>query len=202
MGASVSGSSIAASDAEVAAVDSLIQSARAAMQASGDYDQARVDEVVTAVAWSLYKPENAQRLAQQAVSDTGIGNVADKVIKNQRKTFGTLRDLMRARTVGVIEDDAGRGLVRYAKPVGVVAAITPSTNPAATPVNKAMMALKGNNAIIIAPSPAGWSSTNATVELMRGALQRVGAPADLVQILPAPVSRAMPARPPSNRQRW
>jgi sulfoacetaldehyde dehydrogenase len=75
--------------------------------------------------------------------------------------------------------------------VGVVAAITPSTNPAATPVNKAMMALKGANAIVIAPSPAGWSSTNEAVELMRAALAKVGAPEDLVQILPHPVSRNM-----------
>ena len=154
-------------------------------------DQARIDEIVTAVAWSLYKPENAQRLAEMAVEDTGIGNVKDKVIKNQRKTFGTLRDLMRAKTVGIISEERDRGLVQYGKPVGVVAAITPSTNPAATPVNKSMMALKGANAIVIAPSPAGWGSTNATVELMRSALARVGAPQDLVQILPAPVSRSL-----------
>ena len=178
-----------ASDAELASVAQLIEQARGAMLQFAGADQARVDEVVTAVAWSLYKPENAKQLAELAVSDTGIGNVADKIIKNQRKTFGTLRDLMRVRTVGVIENDTGHGIIKYGKPVGVVAAITPSTNPAATPVNKTMMALKGANAIVIAPSPAGWSSTNATVELMRGALRKVGAPEDLVQILPHPVSR-------------
>ena len=161
------------------------------MRQFADADQARVDEAVTAVAWSLYKPENARRLAEQAVADTGIGNAADKIVKNQRKTFGTLRDLMRVKTVGIIEPDAGNGMVKYGKPVGVVAAITPSTNPSATPVNKAMMALKGANAIVIAPSPSGWSSTNAAVQLMRAALERVGAPADLVQILPHPVSRNM-----------
>src|SRR5210317_704595 len=171
-----------ASEDEINAVAQLIERARNALQQFAGADQARVDEAVTAVAWSLYKPENALRLAEQSVADTGIGNVADKVIKNQRKTFGTLRDLLRVRSVGVIEPDPGNGMVRYGKPVGVVAAITPSTNPAATPVNKTMMALKGGNAIVIAPSPAGWSSTNATVELMRAALSRVGAPADLVQI--------------------
>ena len=180
-----------ASDDERASVAQLIELARAAMQKIANADQARIDELVTAIAWSVYKPENARRLAEQAVADTGIGNADDKVIKNQRKTFGTLRDLMRARTVGVIEADSGNGMVRYGKPVGVVAAITPSTNPAATPVNKSMMALKGANAIVIAPSPAGWSSTHATVELMRAALARVGAPQDLVQILPQPVSRNM-----------
>ena len=178
-----------ASEEEINAVAQLIERAGAAMCAFSDADQARVDEAVTAVAWALYKPENARRLAEQAVVDTGIGNVADKIIKNQRKTFGTLRDLLRVRSVGVIEPDAGNGMVRYGKPVGVVAAITPSTNPAATPVNKTMMALKGANAIVIAPSPAGWGSTNATVELMRAALAKVGAPEDLVQIMPHPVSR-------------
>jgi sulfoacetaldehyde dehydrogenase len=180
-----------ASNDEISSVVQLIERAQDAMRQFKGADQARVDETVTAVAWALYKPENAQRLAEQAVADTGIGNVADKIIKNQRKTFGTLRDLMRVRTVGVIEPDSGNGMVRYGKPVGVVAAITPSTNPAATPVNKTMMALKGANAIVIAPSPAGWSSTNATVELMRDALAKVGAPRDLVQILPQPVSRNM-----------
>ena len=180
-----------ASEEEINSVGQLIERAQQALRQFKGADQTRVDEAVTAVAWSLYKPENAQRLAEQAVADTGIGNVADKIIKNQRKTFGTLRDLMRVRTVGIIEPDPGNGMVRYGKPVGVVAAITPSTNPAATPVNKTMMALKGANAIVIAPSPAGWSSTSATVDLMREALVKVGAPADLVQILPQPVSRNM-----------
>ncbi len=180
-----------ASDEEIGAVEGLVTRARAAMAEIAGADQARVDEIVTAVAWSLYKPENARMLAELSVRDTGIGNVDDKIIKNQRKTFGALRDLMRVRTVGVIENDTGHGIIKYGKPVGVVAAITPSTNPAATPVNKSMMALKGANAIVIAPSPAGWSSTNATVELMRAALERIGAPLDLVQILPQPVSRNM-----------
>ncbi|MFT5502991.1 MAG: sulfoacetaldehyde dehydrogenase [Gammaproteobacteria bacterium] len=178
-----------ATDDEISKIDHLISCGNHAIQSFSGADQARVDEVVTAIAWALYKPENARKLAEMAVEDTGIGNVESKVIKNQRKTFGTLRDLMRVKTVGIIEDDAGNGMVKYGKPVGVVAAITPSTNPAATPVNKAMMALKGANAIVIAPSPAGWTSTNDTVQLMRSALKKVGAPEDLVQILPHPVSR-------------
>ena len=152
-------------------------------------DQGRVDEMVTALAWSLYKPEHARELAEIAVRTTGLGNVADKIVKNRRKTFGTLRDLSRARTVGLVEEDAARGLFIYAKPVGVVAAVTPSTNPAATPVNKAMMAVKGRNAIIVAPSPLAYVTTARAVQLMREALAGVGAPPDLVQILPEPVTR-------------
>ena len=174
---------------ELKIVTGLIENGRAAMQKIANASQEQIDELVTAIAWALYKPQNARAMAVMAVRDTGIGNVEDKVIKNTRKTFGTLRDLMRVKTVGKI--DEANGLTRYAKPVGVVAAITPSTNPAATPVNKSMMAVKGGNAIVIAPSPAGWSSTSATVDLMREALVKCGAPADLVQILPKPVTRSM-----------
>ncbi|MGI9501185.1 MAG: acylating sulfoacetaldehyde dehydrogenase, partial [Geminicoccaceae bacterium] len=121
----------------------------------------------------------------------GLGNVPSKVIKNTRKTFGTLRDLLRAKTAGVISEEPEKGLVKYGKPVGVVGAVCPSTNPAATPVNKAMMALKGGNAVIIAPSPAGYRTTAKTVALMRSELRKAGHSADLVQILPEPVSKEL-----------
>ena len=170
-------------------VDALMQRARAAQEVLAEADQARTDEAVRALAWSLYKPEHARELAELAVADTGLGNVADKVIKKQRKTFGTLRDLLRAKSVGEIERDERRGLVKFAKPIGVVGAVTPSTNPGATPVNKAMMAIKGRNAMIIAPSPLGYRTTALAVKYMREALERIGLPADLVQILPAPVTK-------------
>ncbi len=175
----------------VAIVAALVRRARTAMAAFADSDQARVDEAVTAIAWSLYKPEHAEALARMAVDDTGLGNAADKVVKNRRKTFGTLRDLMRVKSVGIVEELPALGLVKYAKPVGVVGAVTPSTNPAATPVNKTMMALKGRNAIVIAPSPAGLATTTRAVALMRAELEKIGAPADLVQVLPAPVDKAI-----------
>ena len=176
---------------ETGRVAVLVERARAAMADFKNVDQARADEAVRAVAWSLYKPEHARELAEMAVEDTGLGNVADKIIKNQRKTFGTLRDLLRAKTVGIIEEDAALGLVKYAKPVGVVAAVTPSTNPAATPVNKAMMALKGRNAVIVAPSPAGLTTTTRTVDLMRAELVKIGLPEDLVQVLGSTVNKAL-----------
>ena len=137
------------------AIAPIIERGRAAMAQIADADQARTDELVIALAWSLYRPDRAEALATLAVQDTGLGNVRDKVTKNQRKTFGTLRDLLRAKSVGVIEEDKARGIVKFAKPIGVIGAVTPSTNPSATAVNKAMMALKGRNAIVIAPSPAG-----------------------------------------------
>jgi len=138
-----------------APIAAQIARARAAMATLKGASQGRIDEAVTALAWAIYKPQHASELAKLAVAGTGLGNVPDKIAKNTRKTFGALRDLLRAKTVGIIEEDPARGLVKYAKPVGVVAAICPSTNPAATPANKAMMALKGGNAVIVAPSAAG-----------------------------------------------
>lgn len=174
-------------------VAEVVARGRAAMDAFADEishgGQARIDEAVTGLAWSLYRPDNARRFAEVAVAVTGLGNVESKVIKNQRKTFGTLRDLLRVRTTGVIEELPERGIVKYAKPVGLVAAITPSTNPQATPVNKAMMAIKGGNAIVIAPPPSAWKASEPAIAAMRAELVRIGLPADLVQILPAPVTR-------------
>jgi sulfoacetaldehyde dehydrogenase len=176
----------------------LLRRARAAMAAfAAEIDregQPRIDEAVTALAWSIYKPETAKRYAELAVDVTGIGNVPSKIIKNQRKTFGTLRDLLRAKSTGIIEELPEQGLVKWAKPVGVVAAITPSTNPQATPVNKAMMAIKGGNAIVIAPPPNAWAATEPAVAGMRAELTRIGLPADLVQILPSPVTRELTTR--------
>ena len=174
-------------------VNELVARGRAAMQKFAGADQARVDEAVTALAWSIYKPKHAQELAELAVRHTGMGNVTDKITKNQRKTFGTLRDLMRARTVGVIEELPDLGLVKYAKPVGVVAAVVPSTNPSATAVNKAMMAVKGKNAVIVSPSPVALTTSARTVELMREGLDKIGAPVDLIQGMPEPATKSMTA---------
>jgi sulfoacetaldehyde dehydrogenase len=172
-------------------IDEVMRRARAAFESFRDVSQERADEAVRALAWSIYKPEHARELAALAVADTRLGNVPDKVVKNQRKTFGTLRDLLRAKSVGIIEEDKAKGIVKYAKPMGIVAALTPSTNPAATPVNKAMMAIKARNAVVIAPSPLGYETTKRTVDYMRGALARAGLPADLVQVLPPPVTKEL-----------
>src|SRR2546421_6431862 len=176
----------------------MVVKARAAMAWYADeiaaHGQARIDEAVTALAWSIYEPARARRLAQIAVEVTGIGEVESKVIKNQPKTFGTLRDLLRVKSTGIIEHIPDKGIVKYAKPVGVVGALTPSTNPSATPVNKAMMALKGGNAVIIAPPPSAWAATQPAVDGMRRELERIGLPADLVQLLPNPVTREATTR--------
>ncbi len=147
-------------------VAAIVERARAAQRRYDPYTQAQVDEVVVACGWAIMEPSRNRALAELAVRDTGLGNVDDKITKNHRKTLGLLRDLAGAKSVGVIAEDPERGLIEIARPVGVVAAITPSTNPGATPANNIINALKGRNAIIVGPEPI---TKEATLELMRQA---------------------------------
>ena len=172
------------------AIANLMARARDAQRIAEGYDQARVDELVAAAGWAILEPGRNRELAERAVADTGIGNVEDKIRKNHRKTLGLLRDLAGAKTVGVIAEDPARGITEIARPVGVVCAITPSTNPAATPANKAINALKARNAVVIAPSPKGWGTAALLVQMIQTEFDRIGAPRDLVQMLPAPISKA------------
>lgn len=167
----------------------LVARARAAQRIYETWSQAQVDTTVVAAGWAIIEPARNRELAELAVKDTGVGNVEDKVRKNHRKTFGLLRDLHGARSVGVIAEDPARGIVEIARPVGVVCAITPSTNPGATPANKIINALKGRNAVIVAPSPKGWSTAARLIEFIHAQFDRIGAPRDLVQLLPAPVNK-------------
>lgn len=167
-------------------IGSLVARARDAQREYETYDQRRVDDVVDAVAWAIVEPGRARTLADLAVSDTGLGNADDKYAKNRRKTMGTLRDLQGQRSVGVTAELPDLGLTEYAKPMGVVAAVCPSTNPAATPANKTLMALKAGNAVILSPSPKGASTCRLLVEYIHQQLAKVGAPADLVQSIDRP----------------
>jgi sulfoacetaldehyde dehydrogenase len=167
-------------------VSALVARARSAQRAIADYSQEQVDELVTAVAWAVARKDRAEALSQLAVDEGGFGNYADKVIKINKRVLGVLRDMRSLRTVGVISEDPERGLVLIAKPVGVVAALIPTTGPDATPPVKALFALKGRNAIIVAPHPRTKRTTAAVVGYMREACEQVGAPADLVQVISAP----------------
>ena len=174
-------------------ITALVARARAAQRIADGHDQARTDDLVAAAGWALLEPGRNRALAELAVADTGIGNVEDKVRKNHRKTLGLLRDLQGARSVGVIAEHPALGLVEIARPVGVVCAITPSTNPGATPANKIINALKGRNAVIVAPSPKGWTTAARLIDDIHAQFSRIGAPRDLVQLLPQPVSKASTA---------
>ena len=171
-------------------VTDLVARARVAQRLADAFDQARTDELVAAAGWAILEPARNRELAELAVADSGIGNVEDKVRKNHRKTLGLLRDLKGAKSVGVIAEHPATGITEIARPVGVVCAITPSTNPGATPANKIINALKGRNAVIVAPSPKGWTTAARLIEFIHAQFDRIGAPRDLVQLLPAPISKA------------
>lgn len=171
-------------------VAGLVARARAAQAIAEHYDQQRIDELVAAAGWAILEPGRNQALAELAVADSGIGNVPDKVRKNHRKTLGLLRDLKGAKSVGVVAEFPELGIVEIARPVGVVCAVTPSTNPAATPANKIINALKCRNAVIVAPSPKGWRTADALIAQIHAQFDLIGAPHDLVQVLPSPVGKA------------
>jgi sulfoacetaldehyde dehydrogenase len=169
----------------------LVARARAAQRIFARSTQEQLDEAATAAGWAIMNPDHNKALAELAVKDTGLGVVADKIVKNYRKTLGLLRDLKGAKSAGVIAEYPERGITEIARPVGVVAAVVPSTNPAATPANNVINALKCGNAVIVAPSPKGHGTCALLLEYVHAGLRRIGAPLDLVQQLPAPVTREL-----------
>ena len=176
---------------EVATITALVERARSAQTIAETYDQAQADRVCAAAAWAIMEPSRNRALAELAVRDTGLGNVADKIQKNHRKTLGLMRDLHGAKSVGVISENKATGITEIARAAGVVGAITPSTNPGATPANMIINAVKGRNAIILAPSPKGASTAELLLQYVYAEFDRIGAPHDLVQVLPSPVSKAL-----------
>lgn len=170
-------------------VKKIVSQARAAQAKFETATQEVVDELIAGLAWAIIEPVTNRSLAKQAVLETGLGNVEDKIIKNQRKTLGLLRDLKNAISCGIIREIPEQGLIEIARPVGLVGAVTPSTNPIATPLNKTLNALKGRNAIILAPSPKGEAVCQRVVDLLQNVLRRSGLPENLIQKLPTPVSK-------------
>lgn len=164
-------------------VRDLVARARAAQAAFETFDQARTDAVVAGAAWAGYA--NAEALGRLAWEESRLGRLEDKISKLRRKTKGTMRDLAGAKSVGVVEEDPARDLVKIAKPIGVVGAFVPLTNPAATPVHNIMCVLKGRNAIILSPHPSGEKTCLEVVRLVHEELTKVGAPLDIVQVLKA-----------------
>jgi sulfoacetaldehyde dehydrogenase len=158
----------------------MIARSRKAQEQIANYTQEQVDELIAAMVYAVAKEDRAEKIAQFTVDETQLGNYSGKYLKIHRKTRATLMDIIHDKSVGVIEEDTERNIVKIAKPVGVIGALSPSTNPEATPVIKAISAIKGRNSIIVAPHPRAKLTNKMICDYMREALVLCGAPADLV----------------------
>ncbi len=166
-------------------IDELFSRARAAQAQIENLDQASVDRAVQAVAWAASNEKTFTRLAQMGVDESGLGDRAGRPYK-RAKIVGVLRDCLREKSVGIIEEIPEKGIVKYGKPVGVVACLIPTTNPALTPPTNGLYSLKARNATIFAPHPRSKQTTFETVAVMRAALKKVGLPEDLFLCIEKP----------------
>ena len=165
-------------------IEQLFDKARKAQEVIEYWPQDKADELAIAAGWETYK--RSEEIAHLAVEESGMGIYEHKLLKHQKKTLGVLRDLQGVRTTGVIEEDPEKGLIKIAKPVGVIGALTPVTNSEATLPAKALPALKCRNAIIFAPHPRAKKTAVLVTESMREGLKKVGAPLDLIQTIEEP----------------
>jgi sulfoacetaldehyde dehydrogenase len=170
---------------ETATVDTLVARGRGALQEFEGATQDQVDRLCQAVAWAVANEATFKRLAHMGVEESGIGDPETRIGK-RFKVMGILRDVLRQRSIGVIEELPEKGIVKYAKPVGLIASLVPTTNPELTPPGVGIFAIKCRDAVVFSPHPRSRRTTLETVEIMRRALAREGAPADLLQCLERP----------------
>jgi sulfoacetaldehyde dehydrogenase len=173
----------AITEEETVLVHELTGKARAAMRAIEDYDQTSVDRLCQAIAWAGGNEQAAIRLANMSVDESGMGR---REPSRRAKVLGVLRDALRQKSMGIIDEDPVRGLVKYAKPAGVIASLIPVTSPYVTPVTIAIYAIKCKDAVIFSPHPSSRKTTTETVRMMRVALRRQDAPENLLQVIERP----------------
>lgn len=172
-------------DDEKAAAQALLSRARAAMAAVSHYDQAAVDQLCRVVAWATANEQSFGRLTRMSVAESGMGS-ADGVPARRWKILGILRDALRTKSVGIIDDIPEKGIVKYAKPAGVIAGVLPVTNPLVTMVNMTINAVKCKDAVIFSPHPMSRKTAHEVTRVLRAALKSQGAPEDLVLCLDKP----------------
>ncbi len=163
----------------------MLARARAAMAEIEDWDQDRLDRLSQAIAWYAGNEKTFTRLAQQGVDESGIGDREGRPAK-RFKIHMVLRDVLRTPSTGIVEVDEEKGLVKYAKPAGVIASLIPMTNPAMTPPVTGVSAANARNAVIFSPHPRTAHTTFEMVEVMRAACRAAGAPEDLFQSIRKP----------------
>ena len=162
------------SDQEDELADAL-ERARVAMAELEHYTQEQVDRLCQAVAWSVANEVAFEQLVEMGIEESGLGDHVSRMNKRM-KIRGVLRDALRQKSVGIIEEIPEKGIAKYGKPVGVIGCIVPMTNPDLTPAGNAIYAIKARNAVIFSPHPRTKETSAETVRLMREALQSAGAP--------------------------
>ncbi len=177
------GKELTENDRQLAA--DMLARARAAMAEIEDWDQDRLDRLSQAIAWYAGNEKTFTRLAQQGVDESGIGDREGRPAK-RFKIHMVLRDVLRTPSTGIVEVDEEKGLVKYAKPAGVIASLIPMTNPAMTPPVTGVSAANARNAVIFSPHPRTAHTTFEMVEVMRAACRAAGAPEDLFQSIRKP----------------
>ncbi len=161
-------------------VNQLIQRARKAQELIEDYSQEEIDRLVEAVVWNIVRDGPAQEISKLAVEESKMGNYEGKYNKLMAKAKGAIRDMKGKKSVGVIEIDEDKQIIKIAKPVGVIGALIPCTNPEATPTVKVAHALKARNAIIMSPHPRTKKTNSLITRIIRETLKKYKAPEDLV----------------------
>jgi sulfoacetaldehyde dehydrogenase len=177
-------------------LDAAFERARKALAVIETYDQAKVDRLCQAVAWAVANKRTFTRLVDMGIKESGLGDY-DSRMNKRMKIRGVLRDALRQKSVGIIEELPEKGIVKYGKPAGIIACIVPTTNPDLTPAGNAIYAIKARDVVIYSPHPRSKKTSFETVQLMREALEREGAPADILQCLTRvniPMSQALMAR--------
>ncbi len=162
----------------------LIQKGREAQKKFEAFSQEQVDEIVKTIGKIVY--DRAEELAKMAVEETRMGVYEDKVAKNKGKSKLIWNNLKDKKSVGIIGEDKEKALLLVAKPKGIIASVTPCTNPIVTPMCNAMFALKGRNALIVAPHPRSKKCSKYVVDLFNEAITKLGAPKNLIQIIEEP----------------
>lgn len=165
-------------------INKYIKKAHQALEIMTTFDQERVNKICEAVA--IAGEQNNYALAKMAVEETGRGVVEDKAIKNMFATENIWNSLRHEKTVGVISEDKERELIKIAEPVGVIAGVTPVTNPTSTVLFKSLIALKTRNTIIFGFHPQAQNCCVKTAEIIRKAAVNAGAPEDCIQWIEKP----------------
>jgi sulfoacetaldehyde dehydrogenase len=165
--------------------DEMMKKAKVALNDIADFDQAKVDRLCQAIGWATANEKTFERIARMGVEESGIGDAENRVGK-RFKVMGILRDILRQKSVGVIEEIPSKGIVKYAKPVGVITSLIPTTNPELTPPGVGLFALKCKDVVIFSPHPRSKGTTLEMVRVMRETLKREGVNPDVFQCVEKP----------------